>query len=89
MVKLRLARVGAKKKPFYRVVVSDSRSPRDGRFIEQIGVYDPKMNPAVFKVKQDRLQHWLSVGAQPTETLHRLILAHREEAQAPASPPAG
>ncbi len=74
MVKMRLARAGAKKRPFYRVVVTDSRSPRDGRFIEQIGTYDPKKNPAAFAVDQERLQHWLKVGAQASETLHRLIL---------------
>ena len=82
MVKLRLARAGAKKRPFYRVVATDSRSPRDGRFLEQLGVYDPKKNPAEFTIKQERLQYWLSVGAQPTETLHRLILGHGKE-QAP------
>jgi small subunit ribosomal protein S16 len=78
MVKVRLARAGAKKRPFYRVVVTDSRSPRDGRFIEQIGTYDPKQEPAVFKVRQDRLEHWLKVGAQPSETLHRLILQQKK-----------
>ena len=78
MVKLRLARAGAKKRPFYRVVASDSRTPRDGRFIEQIGTYDPKPNPAAFTIKEDRLQYWLSVGAQTTETLHRLILAKKQ-----------
>lgn len=79
MVKLRLARAGAKKRPFYRVVVTDSRSPRDGRFVEQIGTYDPKQDPASFKVDQSRLEHWLKVGAQATETLHRLILKHKPE----------
>ncbi len=74
MVRLRLARAGAKKRPFYRVVVTDSRSPRDGRFIEQIGTYDPKRDPAAFSIDQERLKHWLSVGAQTTDTLRRLIL---------------
>lgn len=80
MVKLRLARAGAKKRPFYRVVVTDSRSPRDGRFVEQIGTYDPKQDPAAFKVDQGRLEHWLKVGAQASDTLHRLILKHKPEA---------
>jgi small subunit ribosomal protein S16 len=79
MVKVRLARAGAKKRPFYRVVVTNSRSPRDGRFIEQIGTYDPKRNPAAFSVDAIRLQHWLSVGAQTTETLRRLLLKHKPE----------
>ncbi len=82
MVKVRLARAGAKKRPFYRVVVSNSRSPRDGRFIEQIGTYDPKANPAAFMIDAGRLQHWISVGAQTTDTLRRLILKHKPEAPA-------
>jgi small subunit ribosomal protein S16 len=85
MVKLRLARAGAKKRPFYRVVVSDSRTPRDGRFIEQIGTYDPKQEPAEFKIKEDRLQYWLGVGARPTDTLKRLINRNRSEQEAQAS----
>jgi small subunit ribosomal protein S16 len=80
MVKLRLARAGAKKKPFYRIVVANSRSPRDGRFIEQIGYYDPKYDPAVFKINAPRLEHWLKVGAQASETLGNLINKHREVA---------
>jgi small subunit ribosomal protein S16 len=83
MVKVRLARAGAKKKPFYRVVVTDSRSPRDGRFIEQIGYYDPKRDPAVFQVDRERLDHWLKTGAQTSETLGRLIQKLGE-----AAPPA-
>jgi small subunit ribosomal protein S16 len=84
MVKIRLARAGTKKRPFYRVVASDSRSPRDGRFIEQLGIYDPKRNPAVFDVKQARLEYWLGTGAQTTETLRRLILQRRKaQAEAP------
>ncbi len=77
MVKLRLARAGAKKRPFYRVVVTDSRSPRDGRFIEQIGTYDPKLNPAGFSVDKERMQYWLGTGAQASETLHRLLLKQK------------
>ncbi len=72
-VKIRLSRKGTKKRPFYRVVVTDSRNPRDGRFIEQIGTYDPKCDPAAFKIKADRLEYWLSVGAQPSRTVRDLL----------------
>ena len=81
-VKLRLARAGAKKRPYYRVVASDARSPRDGRFLEQIGRYDPTREPALFEVDQERLSHWLGHGAQPTATLKRLILNKRVAASA-------
>lgn len=84
MVKLRLARSGAKRHPVYRVVVSDSRSPRDGRFIEQCGFYDPTQNPAAVRFDEDRLQHWLSCGAQPTDTVRRLILQWRRQKPAAA-----
>jgi small subunit ribosomal protein S16 len=73
MVKIRLARHGAKKQPFYRIVVADSRSPRDGRFIDQIGTYDPAKNPVVVQIKRDKLTKWLQHGAQPTDTVARLI----------------
>jgi small subunit ribosomal protein S16 len=73
MVRIRLARHGAKKKPFYRIVVTDSRSPRDGRYIEQIGYYDPTKNPAVVEIKKEKLDHWLQNGAQPSETVGQLI----------------
>jgi small subunit ribosomal protein S16 len=73
MVKIRLARHGAKKKPFYRLVVTDSRSPRDGRFLDQVGYYDPTKNPAVIHIKQDKVAKWLQQGAQPTETVASLI----------------
>jgi small subunit ribosomal protein S16 len=73
MVKIRLRRVGAKKQPSYRVVVADSRAPRDGRFIEVIGFYNPRTEPETVKVKEDRALHWLSVGAQPTESVARLL----------------
>ena len=73
MVKIRLARHGAKKRPFYRIVVADSRSPRDGRFLERIGSYDPTKDPAVVEIKQDKLDKWLRNGARPTETVARLI----------------
>jgi small subunit ribosomal protein S16 len=73
MVKIRLARHGAKKKPFYRIVVTDARSPRDGRFIEQIGYYDPTRNPAIVEIKREKLDRWLQHGAQPSDTVAQLI----------------
>ena len=73
MVKIRLRRMGAKKAPFYRSVVADSRYPRDGRFIEEIGTYDPKANPAELKVDVERAQAWIKTGAQPTETVKSLL----------------
>ncbi len=77
MVKIRLARHGAKKRPFYRIVAADSRSSRDGRFIEQLGFYDPTKDPAVVQLKTDKLKKWLQNGAQPTDTVARLI--HKAE----------
>lgn len=73
MVKLRLRRMGAKKRPSYRIVAADSRSPRDGAFIESVGFYDPITDPATINVNVERARHWLSVGAQPTETVHSLF----------------
>ena len=72
-VKIRLKRMGKKKKPFYRIVAADSRSPRDGRFIEEIGTYDPNQEPAEVHVNEELAQKWLSNGAQPTETVARLF----------------
>lgn len=83
MVKVRLSRVGGKKEPFYRVVVSDERSPRDGRFIEQIGTYDPSKKPFALKVEKERVDYWLGKGAQPSESVKRLLQAlRRQEEQA-------
>ena len=73
MVKIRLRRMGAKKAPFYRIVVADSRYPRDGRFIEEIGIYNPVSNPAELKVDVDRAQAWIKTGAQPTDTVRDLL----------------
>ena len=73
MVKIRLRRMGAKKAPFYRIVVADSRYPRDGRFIEEIGTYDPTAEPTVLKVDAERAQAWIKTGAQPTETVKALL----------------
>lgn len=73
MVKIRLKRMGQKKAPVYRVVVSDSRSPRDGRFIEEIGFYDPKTEPSTIRIDEEKAKKWLSNGAQPTETVEKLL----------------
>ena len=73
MVKIRLRRMGAKKAPFYRVVVADSRFARDGRFIEEIGYYDPTKNPSVVKIDAEKAKQWLSNGAQPTDTVRELL----------------
>ncbi|MCK4451315.1 MAG: 30S ribosomal protein S16, partial [Anaerolineae bacterium] len=73
MVKIRLRRVGAKKQASYRVVVADARAPRDGRFIEIIGFYNPRTEPETVKIKEDRALYWLDVGAQPTEPVARLL----------------
>ena len=72
-VKMRLRRMGAKKAPFYRIVVADSRSPRDGKFIEEIGYYNPLTEPVEVKVNEEKVSQWLSNGAQPTETVKRLL----------------
>jgi small subunit ribosomal protein S16 len=72
-VKIRLKRMGQKKAPFYRVVVADSRSPRDGRFIEEIGTYNPVTQPAQINIQEDRAIHWLQTGAQPSDTVRNLF----------------
>ena len=79
-VHIRLTRQGAKKAPFYRVVAADSRSPRDGRFLEHIGIYDPTRNPAEVRFDEPRLQHWLSVGATASQTVGELIKRSRKAA---------
>ena len=75
MLKIRLRRTGQKHQPSYRIVVADKDSPRDGRFVEILGHYNPRTEPVTFEVKADRVQHWVSQGAQPTETVHRLLHA--------------
>ena len=72
-VKIRLRRMGEKKNPFYRIVVADSRSPRDGRFIEEIGTYNPNIEPSEFKVDEELAKKWLASGAQPTEVVGKLF----------------
>ena len=74
-VKIRLRRLGQKKKPFYRVIVADSRSPRNGRFIEEIGYYDPNTEPSTIKIDAAAAKKWLATGAQPTETVAKLFKA--------------
>ncbi len=73
MVKLRLKRMGQKKAPFYRIVAADQRSPRDGRFIEEVGYYDPTKDPSVIKFDEEKAKKWLANGAQPTETVAKLL----------------
>ena len=85
-VKIRLARAGAKKNPFYRIVATDTRSPRDGRFIEMLGVYDPKREPIEFRYDGTRMAHWLKNGAQASETVRELMRrAERAAKDKPAS----
>ncbi len=75
-VKIRLRRMGQKKAPFYRVIVADSRSPRNGRFIDEIGTYDPSKEPSALSVDEEKAKQWLANGAQPTETVARLFKAN-------------
>jgi small subunit ribosomal protein S16 len=72
-VRMRLTRVGSKKNPIYRVVVADQRSPRDGRFIEIVGRYNPQTDPSTIALDEDRVRHWLERGAQPTDTVRKLL----------------
>ena len=72
-VKIRLRRMGQKKAPFYRIIVADSRSPRDGKFIEEIGTYDPAMEPSAVKVNEEAAKKWLANGAQPTQTVEKIL----------------
>ena len=72
-VRIRLKRMGAKKRPFYRVIVADSRSPRDGRFIETLGTYNPLTSPSALTLNTERVQYWLSCGAQPSDTVKGLL----------------
>ena len=84
-VKIRLSRHGAKKRPYYRIVVADARTPRDGRFIEQVGTYDPRTPEAAVKLDQARIAGWIEQGAQPTQTVRNLIRrAAKETASAAA-----
>ena len=78
-VKIRLRRMGSKKAPFYRVVVADSRYPRDGRFIEEIGYYDPTKEPSVVSIDKEKADKWLANGAQPTDTVKKLLKVAAEK----------
>lgn len=78
-VKIRMKRIGAKKRPFYRIVVADERSPRDGKFIEEIGYYNPISEPKVFKIDSERVNYWIGVGAKPTTTVARLLKTDFED----------
>ena len=78
-VKIRLKRIGAKKSPFYRVVVADARYPRDGRFIEEIGTYNPLVEPAEVKIDVEKADKWIKNGAQPTDTVKALLMRVKEE----------
>ena len=82
-VKIRLKRMGAKKRPLYRVVVADARSPRDGRFIEAVGYYDPLKEPALLRVDDERIRHWMATGARPSDVVRELL---EREGVLPASP---
>jgi small subunit ribosomal protein S16 len=73
VVRIRLTRVGSKKNPIWRIVVADKRSPRDGRVIENVGTYNPQTDPSTVTLKQDRLEHWISKGAMPTDTVFKLM----------------
>ncbi len=73
MVRIRLRRMGAKRQPYYRVVVANSEDPRDGRFLEIVGTYNPRTDPPAIDIQADRVQHWLSVGAKPSEAVERLL----------------
>jgi small subunit ribosomal protein S16 len=82
-VKIRLKRMGAKKRPFYRIVVADARSPRDGRFIESVGYYDPLKHPSVVKFDDERIRHWMGTGAKPSDAVRELL---EREGVLPATP---
>ena len=87
-VVLRLSRAGTHKAPFYHVVATDSRKPRDGKYLEDVGIYDPTQRPELIQLKTDRVEHWLKVGAKPSETVRSLLRAHKAEPAAAASPAA-
>lgn len=79
MLAIRLTRMGAKKKPFYRIVVKEQRSKRDGAYLENVGTYDPTRNPAAININIERVDYWISKGAQPSETVRRLINTSKKE----------
>ena len=85
MLKIRLSRVGKKKAPSYRVVIADARSPRDGRFVEIVGIYNPRTEPTTFEVDADKVRGWLNKGAQPTERVQKLLTKQGISRVAPAA----
>lgn len=85
MLAIRLTRIGSKKRPTYRVVVTEARTPRDSRVVENLGYYNPKTQPATLKVDRDRVAHWLKVGAQPSSTVNSLLKKFQEPAAEPAA----
>ncbi|MEC8023376.1 MAG: 30S ribosomal protein S16 [Myxococcota bacterium] len=87
-VKLRLARFGAKKRPYYRIVAADERARRDGRFLEQVGTYNPNHEPVTITLKHDRVNYWLGVGAKPTDTVANLLTRHLDKVGVPTRGPA-
>lgn len=86
MLRIRLSRRGAKKKPFYRVVVAEKASARDGRYLEILGHYDPTRNPAALDLRLDRVDHWIKFGAQPSDTVKSLISKAQQQAPPPVPP---
>jgi small subunit ribosomal protein S16 len=88
MLAIRLTRIGSKKRPTYRVVVTEARTPRDSRVVESLGHYNPKTQPATLKVDRERLAHWIGVGAQPSSTVKTLLKKHPEPAAAAIAPTA-
>jgi small subunit ribosomal protein S16 len=82
LLSIRLTRMGAKKKPFYRIIVTEKRSKRDGRFVESVGYYDPCRNPADIKINRERINYWIERGAQPSDTVRSLIKRKAESASA-------
>jgi small subunit ribosomal protein S16 len=91
MLAIRMRRVGAKKRPIYRLVVTETTSPREGAFIESLGFYDPRTEPETLKVDRERLAHWLKAGARPSDTVRTIVARHKAEAapEAPTNEPAG
>jgi small subunit ribosomal protein S16 len=85
LLSIRLTRMGAKKKPFYRIIVTEKRSKRDGRFVESVGYYNPCRNPADIKINRERINYWIERGAQPSDTVRSLIKRNAEPASAEAS----
>ena len=87
MLTIRMRRLGAKKRPFFRVVVTEARSARDGRSLEVLGYYDPATQPETLRLNRDRFQHWVTRGAQPSDTVRTLLARHPEGAEAPVTAP--